>query len=108
MELKESRRLAAIAVKALEDKLATDISVIEIDKISPLGDYFVIATGRNYNQTEAMVDAVEEAGTKAGLLKDTRTETGRCLTIKEWSFISLMRTQEAFTTWTASGKTELP
>ncbi len=43
MELKESRRLAAIAVKALEDKLATDISVIEIDEISPLGDYFVIA-----------------------------------------------------------------
>ena len=66
MELKESRRLAAIAVKALEDKLATDISVIEIDQISPLGDYFVIATGRNYNQTDAMVDAVEEAGTKAG------------------------------------------
>ena len=42
MELKESRRLAAIAVKALEDKLATDISVIEIDQISPLGDYVVI------------------------------------------------------------------
>ena len=70
MELKESRRLAAIAVKALEDKLATDISVIEIDKISPLGDYFVIATGRNYNQTDAMVDAVEEAGTKAGFEPD--------------------------------------
>ena len=70
MELKESRRLAAIAVKAREDKLATDISVIEIDQISPLGDYFVIATGRNYNQTDAMVDAVEEAGTKAGFEPD--------------------------------------
>ena len=56
MEKEESRKLAAIAVKALDDKLATDIKVIEIDEISPLADYFVLATGRNLNHT----------GTKAG------------------------------------------
>ncbi len=70
MEKEESRRLAGIAVRALEDKLATDINVIEIDAISPLADYFVIATGRNVNQTDAMVDGVEEAAAKAGFEPD--------------------------------------
>ena len=36
MEKEESRKLAAIAVGALEDKLGRDIKVIEIDEISPL------------------------------------------------------------------------
>ena len=70
MEKEESRKLAGIAVKALEDKLASDIKVIEIDAISPLADYFGIATGRNVNQTDAMVDGVEEAATKAGFEPD--------------------------------------
>ncbi len=70
MEKEESRKLAAIAVKALEDKLGKDIKVIEIDEISPLADYFVIATGRNANQTDAMVEAVEEAAEKAGFVPD--------------------------------------
>lgn len=70
MEKEESRKLAAIAVNALEDKLGRDIKVIEIDEISPLADYFVIATGRNVNQTDAMVEAVEEAAHKAGFEPD--------------------------------------
>ena len=60
MEKEESRKLAGIAVRALEDKLASDIKVIEIDAISPLADY----------QTDAMVDGVEEAATKAGFEPD--------------------------------------
>ena len=70
MEKEESRKLAAIAVGALEDKLGRDIKVIEIDEISPLADYFVIATGRKVNQTDAMVEAVEEAAEKAGFSPD--------------------------------------
>lgn len=70
MEKAESRQLAAIAVHALEDKLAKDIKVIEIDEISPLADYFVIATGQNANQTDAMVEAVEEESQKAGFIAD--------------------------------------
>ncbi|MDO4803192.1 MAG: ribosome silencing factor [Lachnospiraceae bacterium] len=70
MEKEESRSLAAIAVNALEEKLAKDIKVIEIDEISPLADYFVIATGRNANQTDAMVEAVEEAAQKSGFALD--------------------------------------
>ncbi|MCR5295465.1 MAG: ribosome silencing factor [Lachnospiraceae bacterium] len=70
MEKEESRKLAGIAVKTLDEKLAEDIKVIEIDGISALADYFVLATGRNTNHTEALVDAVEEAGTRAGFEPD--------------------------------------
>ena len=70
MEKEESRRLAAIAVKALDDKKGEDIKVIEIDEISPLADYFVLATGNNTSQTDAMVEAVQEAAEKAGFKVD--------------------------------------
>ena len=66
----ESRRLTEIIVKALEDKKAENIEVIEIDEISPLADYFVIATGTNANQTEAMAEAIEENAEKNGFTAD--------------------------------------
>lgn len=70
MTKEESRELAAIAVKALESKKAESVEVIEIDEISPLADYFVIASGTNLNQTEAMVQAVEEQAHLAGFTPD--------------------------------------
>ncbi|MDO4619820.1 MAG: ribosome silencing factor [Lachnospiraceae bacterium] len=70
MTKEESRKLASIAVKALEDKKAEQIEVIEIDEISPLADYFVIANGTNSSQTEAMVEAVEESAERAGFSVD--------------------------------------
>ena len=38
----------------LEEKFATEVLVLEISKISTLGDYFIIATGKNENQIQAM------------------------------------------------------
>lgn len=70
MEKEESRELAAIAVKALEEKKAVNVEVIEIDEISPLADYFVIASGTNLSQTDAMSDAVQEKAAQAGFLPD--------------------------------------
>ena len=55
-----SREMAKLACHALNDKKAEEIRVIDISDISPLADYFVIATGANTNQIQAMVDAVEE------------------------------------------------
>ena len=66
MTKEESRELAAIAVKALEDKKGEQIEVIEIDEISPLADYFVIASGHNTNQCDAMVDEVQQQAARAG------------------------------------------
>lgn len=61
-----SREIAKTACHALSEKKAEDLRVIEISEISPLADYFIIATGSNTNQIQAMVDAVDEALTKAG------------------------------------------
>ncbi|HUM82544.1 MAG TPA: ribosome silencing factor [Lachnospiraceae bacterium] len=70
MEKTESRKLAAIAAAALEEKKADNVKIIEIDGISPLADYFVLASGNNTSQTEAMVDNVEEKAAKAGFMPD--------------------------------------
>lgn len=57
---------AHFAYKALEDKKAEDIQIIDIAGISVIADYFVIANGSNSNHVQAMVDNVEEALYKAG------------------------------------------
>ena len=56
----EAKRMALIAVRALEDKKAEEISILDISGISTLGDYFIIANGENRNQVQAMADNVEE------------------------------------------------
>lgn len=55
------------AVAALEDRKAEDVTVIDIQEISTIADYFIIADGTNENQIQAMRDAVDEALYKAGL-----------------------------------------
>ena len=54
-------------VKALEDKKAEDIRVIDITEISSIADYFIISNGNNPNQLTAMEDAVDEAMYKNGV-----------------------------------------
>ncbi len=61
-----SKEMARLAVEALEDKKAADIRVLDIEKISTLADYFIIASGTNRNQVQAMADNVEEVLAKAG------------------------------------------
>ncbi len=63
---KKSREMAKIAYQALEEKKAEDIRVINIEQVSVLADYFLIASGTNRNQTQAMADNVEEMLHKAG------------------------------------------
>ena len=62
----DAKKMALMAVDALEDKKANDISIIDIEKISTLADYFIIASGTNRNQVQAMCDEVEEKLGKAG------------------------------------------
>lgn len=58
--------MVKLAVTALEDKKAVDIRVLDIEKISTIADYFIIASGANRNQVQAMADQVEETLGKAG------------------------------------------
>ena len=63
----KSNDMAKLAVAALEDHKAEDISVIDIREVSPIADYFIIASGNNQNQIQAMRDAADEALYKAGI-----------------------------------------
>ena len=56
-----AKEIVKIAYKALDDKKAEDIKIIDISGISVIADYFVIANGTNYSQVEAMVDEVTDA-----------------------------------------------
>ncbi|MDO4343481.1 MAG: ribosome silencing factor [Eubacteriales bacterium] len=60
MDLTKSKEMVKLTVGALEDKKAEDIKVIDITEVSVLADYFVIASGTNRNQVQALVDHVEE------------------------------------------------
>ena len=55
-----SKELAKIACEALEEKKANDVKIIDISGVSVLADYFIIASGSNRNQVQAMVDSVQE------------------------------------------------
>ena len=61
-----AKEMARLAVEALEDKKAVDIRILDIEKISTLADYFIIASGTNRNQVQAMADNVDEVHAKAG------------------------------------------
>ena len=60
------KEMARTACKALDEKKALDIKIIDIAEVSTIADYFVIASGSNQNQVQAMVDNVEEKLAKAG------------------------------------------
>lgn len=64
--MEQSKEMVKIATKALEEKKAEDIRVIDIREISTIADFFVIANGTNQNQLQAMRDAVDEELYKAG------------------------------------------
>ena len=64
--MNREKEMARLAVKALDEKKGVDIKVIDIHDISVLADYFVIASGSNQNQVQAMVDNVEEHLGSAG------------------------------------------
>jgi ribosome-associated protein len=63
-----ARDLALVAARAATDKLAVDVVLIDVSDRLAITDVFVIATGSNERQVEAIVDEVElklrEAGVK--------------------------------------------
>ena len=71
--MNKSKEMTRLAIQALEDKKGNDIRVIDIQDVSIIADYFIIASGSNPNQVQALVDNVEEQMYKAGY-DDPRVE----------------------------------
>ena len=68
-----SLELATKAAAFLDNKKAEQLNVIEIDNISSLADYFVIATGNNNTHVRALADELDEK-LKAEVLPPARME----------------------------------
>jgi ribosome-associated protein len=52
--LEQARRIASLC----EEKLATDVTILDMRSVCDYTDFFVLATGRNPRQTKAIVDEV--------------------------------------------------
>ena len=61
-----SKEITRLAIRALEEKKAENIEVIDISEVSVIADYFIIANGTNHNQNQALADSVEETIGRAG------------------------------------------
>ncbi|MDR3315302.1 MAG: ribosome silencing factor [Coriobacteriales bacterium] len=64
-----SKDWARIAARAADDKKAFDIVVQEVREALVITDYFVIATGANNRQVDAIAEGIEEALRKEADIK---------------------------------------
>jgi ribosome-associated protein len=68
MKKNEVRAEVAIAVRACQDKKAADISILQLDaQASGFTDYFVLCSGANPRQVQAIADDVDEKLSAAGV-----------------------------------------
>jgi len=56
----DSKLLASVIARILDDKLGKDITILNIGNVSSLADYFVIVTGDSTPQVKALMEAVRE------------------------------------------------
>ena len=61
-----SREIAAIAAKALDDKKAKDVLVLKTADHTVIADYFVICNGSSAPHVKALVDEVDKQLSEAG------------------------------------------
>jgi ribosome-associated protein len=54
--------------KALDDKKAQDITIMDVSKITTLADYFIIATGTSSTHINALCHHVEKELAKEGFI----------------------------------------
>ena len=72
------KNLAQIAATAISEKLGTDINAIDLSDQMVLSEVFLIATGNNPKQIEAIADFVEEK------LRDAGEKPARREKSEEW------------------------
>lgn len=62
-----SYEIVTLVVKLLDNKKATDIEVLEIGNLTPLGDYFVIASGSSNTQVKTLSEEIEDKLSEQGV-----------------------------------------
>src|SRR5205823_531770 len=77
--LLDSAQLAKAAVDVASDKKASDIILLDIRDVTTIADYFVICSGNNPRQIQAIAEAIDEELGKQGanlLHREGVAETG--------------------------------
>lgn len=78
-KITDMKEIVKLIYKALDDKKAEDIKVIDIRNVSVMADYFVVASGDNQNQLLAMQNEVDkvlyEHGIHAKQVEGNRSST---------------------------------
>src|SRR5437016_13989516 len=70
--MKETRQQVIAAVKAVENKKGEELTILEMDRNSgAFTDYFVICTGTNPRQIQAISDEIERQLKQAGTLPNS-------------------------------------
>ena len=59
-EQTDSKKLACVIARILDDKLGKDITILNISNVSSLADYFVIVTGDSTPQVKALMNAIKD------------------------------------------------
>ena len=77
----ELLRLVRVAAAAADDKKAVETLIIDVGDVFAVSDYFVITSGSNPRQVNAIADAVEEEVKNAGGPGPVRVEG---LDQREW------------------------
>ncbi|NJN72399.1 MAG: ribosome silencing factor [Limnothrix sp. RL_2_0] len=60
LEALESGRLAWSIAEAADDRKAEDIVLLQVNEVSYLADFFVVATGFSRTQVRAIADSIEQ------------------------------------------------
>jgi len=56
----DSQKFACVVARFLDDKLASNISILNISNVSSLGDFFVIASADSPTQVKALMSHTKE------------------------------------------------
>jgi len=56
----ESKDLAILAARAMDNRRGTKITVLKLEDLTTITDYFVVGTGSSRAQTQAMADNIDD------------------------------------------------
>ena len=77
--LLDTAQLAKAAVDVASDKKASDVLLLDIQDVTVIADYFVICSGNNSRQIQAIADTIDEELGKQGaalLHREGSADTG--------------------------------
>jgi ribosome-associated protein len=89
----DGSELARTIVEAIEDRKGEDIVMLDLREISPIADYFVIATADNERQLRALVRTVDQVMSEkhnlAALHVEGDPESGWVLIDYSWVIVHI-------------------